>query len=489
CSDSNSTNVIKCLMYQEFNCFYTRSYKKMVSSNLNLTVKVTKPEESEDWYIYLIYCLLFVSISICSALQYIVRVTKSSVPAANNVHFRNFQKKYFLVYFLALFGDWLQGPYIYKLYSHYGFTNFQIAVLYVVGFSASVLFGTGAGVLADSFGRKRMCMVFCITYSLCCFIKIFPNYNILLLGRLLGGISTSLLFSVFESWYVSEHIQNYDFPREWISVTFSKATFWNGVLAIIAGVIANFTSDFLGWGPVSPFILAIPCFIVSCFIMSKAWNENYGKQQKSTKNVCIQGLQLIITNNLILMLGIVQSLFESVMYVFVFLWTPILDSVHPPLGIVFSIFMVCIMIGSSFYQLAYYRQVEPPVLLFLAVVLATVSQLGCALAASYDNINIIIASASFFVLEIAVGIYFPAIGYIKSECIPESHRANIMNWFRVPLNVITCIILLSLHGERNAGGNCVIFLICSVMMSCCSLVMMKIMKILPLVIMPSEQIC
>ncbi|GIX90779.1 molybdate-anion transporter [Caerostris darwini] len=461
----------------------------MILSSTNSTLKVETTEKSEDWFSFFIYCLLFVSISICASLQYMVKVTKSSLPAANNAHFLNFQRKYFLVYFLALFGDWLQGPYIYKLYSHYGFTNSQIAVLYVVGFSASVLFGTGAGVLADSFGRKKMCMAFCITYSLCCFMKIFPNYNILLLGRLLGGISTSLLFSVFESWYISEHIQNYDFPKEWISVTFSKATFWNGVLAIIAGIIANFTSDVLDFGPVSPFILAIPCFIVSCCIMSKVWGENYGKPQKNTKNVFIQGLQMIVTNNLILMLGIVQSLFESVMYVFVFLWTPILDSAHPPLGIVFSIFMVCIMIGSSFYQLAHYRQVQPPVLLLLAVVLATVSQLGCALASSYHNINISIASFSFFLLEIAVGIYFPAIGYIKSECIPESHRANIMNWFRVPLNVITCIILLSLHGERNAGGNVVIFLISSAMMLCCSLIMVKIMKILPQVSMSTEQIC
>ncbi|KAF8786992.1 molybdate-anion transporter-like [Argiope bruennichi] len=461
----------------------------MAPSNSNLTLQITKLEEPESWYTFFIYCFLFASISVCFGLQYMVRVTKSSLPAANNAHFRAFQKKYFLVYFLALFGDWLQGPYIYKLYSHYGYTNFQIAVLYVVGFSASVLFGTGAGVLADTFGRKRMCMVFCITYSLCCFMKIFPNYNILLLGRLLGGVSTSLLFSVFESWYVSEHIQNYDFPQEWISVTFSKATFWNGVLAIVAGVIANFTSDVLGWGPVSPFLLAIPCFITSCFVISKLWTENYGKQQKSNKNVCIQGLQMIVSNNLILMLGIVQSLFESVMYVFVFLWTPILDSVHPPLGIVFSIFMVCIMIGSSFYQLATYRQVQPAVLLLFAVILATVSQLGCALAASYYTVNIAIASFSFFLLEIAVGIYFPAIGYIKSECIPESHRANIMNWFRVPLNIITCIILLSLHGERDAGGNCVIFLICSGMMFCCSVIMMKILKILPYVTASTEQMC
>ncbi len=32
-----------------------------------------------------------------------------------------------------------------------------------------------------------------------------PDMRLLLLGRVLGGISTSLLFSAFESWMVSEH--------------------------------------------------------------------------------------------------------------------------------------------------------------------------------------------------------------------------------------------------------------------------------------------
>ena len=32
-----------------------------------------------------------------------------------------------------------------------------------------------------------------------------PSMRLLLLGRVLGGMSTSLLFSAFESWMVSEH--------------------------------------------------------------------------------------------------------------------------------------------------------------------------------------------------------------------------------------------------------------------------------------------
>lgn len=394
-----------------------------------------------------------------------------------------------MIYFLALFGDWLQGPYIYKLYSHYGFASSQIAVLYVVGFSASMLFGTGTGVLADYFGRKKMCMAFCITYSLCCLTKLSPNYNILLFGRLLGGISTSLLFSVFESWYVYEHVQKYDFPKEWISVTFSKATFWNGILAIIAGILANFSAEFLELGPVSPFILAIPCFLLCCIIMQRAWSENYGKKQSSWRKMCGSGLQVILSNPLILMLGMVQSLYESVMYVFVFLWTPVLDVDHPPLGIVFSVFMVCIMIGSASYQLLLDRKLNVQQLLLLAVVMSTSSMSGCALATSYEKTNVILAYICFLLLEVSVGMYFPAIGYLKSQFIPESHRANIMNWFRVPLNIVTCFVLLWLHNESGMSGNCMIFLFCTGMMLMCALISVQLIKIVGRTTPIVEQMC
>lgn len=63
--------------------------------------------------------------------------------------FVSFQNTFFLPYFMALFSDWLQGPYVYKLYSYYGFPSDQIAILYVVGFASSVTLGTSIGPLAD----------------------------------------------------------------------------------------------------------------------------------------------------------------------------------------------------------------------------------------------------------------------------------------------------------------------------------------------------
>ena len=108
--------------------------------------------------------------------------------------YRNLKLTYFPAYFAAIFGDWLQGPYVYKLYSEYGFQENQIAILFLTGFGSSFTFGTFTGPLADKFGRKSMTQVFCFLYSLSCVIKFSSNFWILICGRICAGIATSLLF-------------------------------------------------------------------------------------------------------------------------------------------------------------------------------------------------------------------------------------------------------------------------------------------------------
>lgn len=49
-------------------------------------------------------------------------------------------------------GDWLQGPYVYALYSYYGFEQRDIGRLFIAGFGASLLVGTVVGSLADRYG-------------------------------------------------------------------------------------------------------------------------------------------------------------------------------------------------------------------------------------------------------------------------------------------------------------------------------------------------
>jgi predicted MFS family arabinose efflux permease len=119
---------------------------------------------------------------------------------------------------------------VYYLYSQYGFDKGDIGRLFIAGFGSSMLFGTIVGSLADkqyardsfslfqcgfsltnrlccasSRGRKRACITYCISYILSCITKHSPEYRVLMIGRILGGIATSLLFSAFESWLVAEH--------------------------------------------------------------------------------------------------------------------------------------------------------------------------------------------------------------------------------------------------------------------------------------------
>lgn len=65
----------------------------------------------------------------CSAAQWIASKTKSQKVSALNNEFHYLQKIFFAPYLLALFSDWLQGPYVYRLYSEYGYAAKDIALL------------------------------------------------------------------------------------------------------------------------------------------------------------------------------------------------------------------------------------------------------------------------------------------------------------------------------------------------------------------------
>ena len=55
-------------------------------------------------------------------------------------------------------------------------------------------------------GRKLAALAYVLIYGASCVTKHWSSYQVLMLGRLFGGIATSLLFSTFEAWLVSEHL-------------------------------------------------------------------------------------------------------------------------------------------------------------------------------------------------------------------------------------------------------------------------------------------
>lgn len=84
---------------------------------------------------------------------------------------QNLLRKYMVVYLLATMSDWLQGPYVYALYAAYGYSQHEIAVLFVAGFGSSMVFGSFIGGMADWGGRRRFVVIFAITYAASCITK------------------------------------------------------------------------------------------------------------------------------------------------------------------------------------------------------------------------------------------------------------------------------------------------------------------------------
>lgn len=80
-------------------------------------------------------------------------------------------RKYLVVYLCATAADWLQGPYVYALYAEYGYSQHDIAVLFVAGFASSMVFGSFVGGMADWGGRRAFVILFAAVYAASCFTK------------------------------------------------------------------------------------------------------------------------------------------------------------------------------------------------------------------------------------------------------------------------------------------------------------------------------
>ncbi|GJD08767.1 Molybdate-anion transporter [Galdieria sulphuraria] len=376
------------------------------------------------------FWLYFVSLSLlCIIARVYIRLYKVSqvskeIDSENfEVQGRKLQGEYLIVYLLAVSADWLQGPYVYALYEQYGFSKAQIGFLFVAGFGSSGIFGTFVGSSADRFGRKRLCLVYGLLYSISCITKHFPIFTILLLGRLLGGISTSILFSSFESWLISEHNKRL-LPGWLLNEIFAKAQFGNA---------SNF-------GKVAPFDASILILFIMSLVIYMKWDENYGDNHKDSKVGFHCALQSLFAEQRIWLLGVFQSCFESVMYIFVFMWTPALQltsSTNIPHGLVFSCFMVALMLGSCTFTILE-GNVEVVQLLRICFIVTAIVFL-----VTISSSVLWIVFFSFVLFETICGVFFPSMAVLRARTIPNEYRSTIMNLYRVPLNFIVLVVLLA----------------------------------------------
>lgn len=368
--------------------------------------------------------------------------------------FKKFQRAYLTVYLIMMGADWLQGPYVYELYVHYNFSSQQIGQLFVVGFGTSMVSGSFVGSLADKYGRKKMCLAYAVMYTICCWTKHSSNIQVLMVGRFFGGISTSILFSAFESWLVSEH-HSRGYSDDWLAATFSTATSLNGFVAIAAGIVGNFLVNIIGF--VAPFDLSWILLLAGGAFIMLNWPENYGDQTSAISTTLRSAFARLVHDPRIPLIGCIQSFFEGAMYIFVLMWTPALSKAAAASGIasvahgwVFASFMTAVMFGSTIFSYLMrqgYKVERFSIGLFFVA--------AASLLVPVLTMSLWFRMAAFLVFEACVGMFWPCLGTMRSCYVPEEVRATLMNFFRIPLNIIVVVVLYQDRDER------VVFWVCA----------------------------
>lgn len=143
--------------------------------------------------------------------------------------------------------------------------------LFTTGFVSGAVAGYFIGSLADRHGRKASCLFFCAAYALSCILTTIPSVPLLFVGRVLGGLGTSLLFSVFESWMVTDfHARRLGEKGMDLSRTFGLMSTVNSIVAIVSGVVSEWLVSVTGTRK-SPFLASVGLLVVAAGVIASQW--------------------------------------------------------------------------------------------------------------------------------------------------------------------------------------------------------------------------
>jgi len=371
---------------------------------------------------------------------------------------RKLLNQYLAGVLVASAADWMHGAFVYAVYASYGYSKHESAMFFIVGFSTSAISCLLAGAYADYYGRRTACITYCVLYILVCIVSHFKIFSMLMLGRILGGMASPLLFTAFEVWVVSEHEKRH-FDSTYIGKTLSHAAFYDFMIGILCGFVGEaltraepltvlsrpfqiYVGEYL-----TAFDASAVCCVVAIVLISAVWNENYGFRalgsQVSFFSTISTSFKIIGSNPRVLAIGVVIAFFEASLFIFVFNWTPALThkmlsgkaEANPPYGLIFALFMLGCMVGAR-CCLKLGELFPSHVVAVIAILVATAANIALLFVT-----NLSAKLVLFLLFEVCVGMYYPCIGTVKASLVPEAQRATIYSLFRVPLNLIVIATL------------------------------------------------
>ena len=371
------------------------------------------------------------------------------------------------------------GTHLYVLYEGYGFT---VANLYCLGFVTGGLASPVTGALVDKLGRKKSAILYCLLEIGINRLEQYPILAGLIISRMVGGITTNLLSTVFDTWLDTEYRRRGIRKEGGYETIMRDSVIISNLAAIGSGYMAHTLAE--TYGPKGPFEGAVMCTSIALVVIMFLWTENYGcgeHEVKGMKQFMREAVTAFKSDSRVLRLGIIQGLTCGSIQIFIFLWSPALrhfaesapkgsigldSNGEPAYGLIFGAFMAAGVLGGlaapCIRKLATFLM-KPAAKKTTTTSAAVLTQLGkdgeqtnddrqievlaticylssavllllpCLLDGEGQN-SFSICLGAFLVYEFIVGLYLPWEGVLRSIYFPAEGRASILTLPRIIVN-------------------------------------------------------
>jgi hypothetical protein len=186
--------------------------------------------------------------------------------------------------------------------------SFSISHFHFAQCTQRMILGTVVGGLADTCGRKKLCICYSFVYIVSALTNHIKEFYVQLLGRVCSGVATSLFYSTFESWFICAHDERglgRSKKEKWLSKSLSISSYANSVVAIASGIIAEFVVKSSGTirpmfgatdddtfalyfgGYITAMDLSIGLLVLCAILIACLWEENYG-ESKDNEHVSLR---------------------------------------------------------------------------------------------------------------------------------------------------------------------------------------------------------
>jgi hypothetical protein len=189
----------------------------------------------------ILLCLIFIFQYFTKAKEIRSPLNPEQKAKGSNIFWR-----YIIVFQLAKAADWCLGPFVYEFFENYhGLATDSIAKMIAISFLSNLFFGPFLiGYLNDKSDKKFPCILHGILLGSSCLIRQIKDPFALILSQLLFGVSTSVLYTSFENWFVAE-VNNSIFDQavkdDTLSMAFEKSMIGDSFCAVgvsfVAGIV------------------------------------------------------------------------------------------------------------------------------------------------------------------------------------------------------------------------------------------------------------